>query len=109
MNILLAIDFSKGSQLALDEAAARPWPAGTEFLALNVLDIRGFARFPAVIDDAKRQAASGQAGCREADSRRSQLRFRSDCRRATQHNHGIREALEGRFRDAGFSWPRHRS
>jgi nucleotide-binding universal stress UspA family protein len=57
MNILLAIDFSKGSQVALDEAAARPWPAGTEFLALNVLDIRGFARFPVVIDDAKRQAA----------------------------------------------------
>jgi nucleotide-binding universal stress UspA family protein len=57
MRILLALDFSKGSQLALDAAAARPWPAGTEFLALNVLDIRGFARLPAVIEDAKRQAA----------------------------------------------------
>lgn len=57
MNILLAIDSSEGAQITLNEAAARPWPADTEFLALDVLDIRGFARFPAVIEDAKRQAA----------------------------------------------------
>ena len=57
MKILLAVDSSKGSQIALCEAATRPWPAGTEFLILNVLDIRSFARFPAVIEDAKRQAA----------------------------------------------------
>jgi nucleotide-binding universal stress UspA family protein len=57
MKILLAIDSSKGSQVALCEAATRPWPVGTEFLILNVLDIRSFARFPAVIEDAKRQAA----------------------------------------------------
>lgn len=57
MNILLAIDSSQGAQIALNEAAARPWPAGTEFLALTVLDIHGFAHFPSVIEDAKRQAA----------------------------------------------------
>ena len=39
MKILLAIDSSKGSQIALDEAAARPWPAGTEFLVLNAVAI----------------------------------------------------------------------
>ena len=57
MKVLLAIDSSKGSQMALGEAAARSWPADTEFLALNVLDFRSFAGFPAVIEDAKRQAA----------------------------------------------------
>jgi nucleotide-binding universal stress UspA family protein len=57
VNILLAIDSSEGAQIALNEAAARPWPADTEFLALTVLDIPGFARFPAEIEDAKRQAA----------------------------------------------------
>ena len=57
MKVLLAMDSSKGSQAALDEAAARAWPAGTEFLVLTALDIRSFARFPAAIEDAKRQAA----------------------------------------------------
>jgi nucleotide-binding universal stress UspA family protein len=56
MKILLAIDPSEGSQIALSEAAARPWPPNTEFLALNALDIRSFARFPAVAEEAKRQA-----------------------------------------------------
>jgi hypothetical protein len=56
MKVLLAIDASKGSPIALGEAAVRSWPADTEFLALNVLDVRSFARFPAVIEDAKRQA-----------------------------------------------------
>lgn len=56
MKILLAIDASEGSQIALSEAAARPWPRNTEFLALNVLDIRSFARIPAVLEEAKRQA-----------------------------------------------------
>jgi hypothetical protein len=46
MKVLLAMDSSKGSQAALDEAAARAWPAGTEFLVLTALDIRSFARFP---------------------------------------------------------------
>jgi nucleotide-binding universal stress UspA family protein len=57
MKVLLAIDASKGSQIALGEAAVRSWPADTEFLAVNVLDVRSFARFPAVIEDAKRQAS----------------------------------------------------
>jgi nucleotide-binding universal stress UspA family protein len=57
MKVLLAIDFSKGSQHVLEEAAARPWPTGTEFLVLNVLDMRSFGRFSAALEDAKREAA----------------------------------------------------
>jgi nucleotide-binding universal stress UspA family protein len=55
MKILLAVDSSKGSQVALDEALARPWPANTEFLLLSVLE-RSFARFPEILRDAEQQA-----------------------------------------------------
>src|ERR1700739_310014 len=55
MKILLAVDSSKGSQVALDEAFARPWPANTEFLLLSVLE-RSFARFPEILRDAEQQA-----------------------------------------------------
>lgn len=55
MKILLAVDSSKGSQFALDEALARPWPVNTEFLLLSVLE-RSFARFPEILRDAEQQA-----------------------------------------------------
>jgi nucleotide-binding universal stress UspA family protein len=57
MKILLAIDPSKSGQFVADEAAVRPWPAGSVFVAVHALDVRSFARFPAVIEDAKRAAA----------------------------------------------------
>lgn len=58
MKILLAIDSSRGSQVALDEVVARPWPAGTEFTVVHVVDVRNFAHFPAVIEDAERAGAN---------------------------------------------------
>jgi nucleotide-binding universal stress UspA family protein len=55
MKVLLAIDSSPASERVLDEAAARPWPEGTIFSVVNVVDVQGFARLPALIEDAKRE------------------------------------------------------
>ncbi len=56
MKVLVAIDSSPGSEHVLDETAARPWPAETVFSVVNVVDIHRFARLPALIEDAKREA-----------------------------------------------------
>lgn len=55
MKVLIAIDRSPASQLVLDEAAARPWPRGTTFCVLNVVDAQLFAYLPELIEDAKRE------------------------------------------------------
>ena len=56
MKVLVAIDASPCSQRVLDEAATRPWPLDTNFFVLNVVDVQRFARFPAMIEDARREA-----------------------------------------------------
>jgi nucleotide-binding universal stress UspA family protein len=56
--VLLAIDSSAASKNVVDEAAARPWPKQTVFSALHVVDFHNFARFPLLIEEAKRQAAA---------------------------------------------------
>jgi len=38
MKLLLAIDSSKGSQTAVDEVAARPWPAGSTAEVISVVE-----------------------------------------------------------------------
>ena len=53
MKVLLAIDGSSGSQHVVSEAAARPWPTGTVFCALSVVDMGHWEGLPALIDDAK--------------------------------------------------------
>jgi nucleotide-binding universal stress UspA family protein len=58
MRVLIAVDSSSSSQRALDEAAARPWPHDTDFYALNVVDVQRFSRFPALIEDARREATA---------------------------------------------------
>lgn len=55
MKVLIAIDFSPASERVLDEAATRPWPQGTVFSVVHVVDVQGFARFPALIEAAKRE------------------------------------------------------
>ncbi len=55
MKILIAIDCSPASERVLDEAAVRPWPEGTVFSVVNVVDVQRFARLPALIEDAKRE------------------------------------------------------
>src|SRR5208282_6409657 len=56
MKVLLAIDSSKASQTVVSEAEQRPWPAGTKFCVIHVVDLWSFARVPAVIEDAKQAA-----------------------------------------------------
>ncbi len=55
MKVLIAVDSSSASQQVLEEAAARPWPAGTTFCVANVVALQHYARFPALIEDAKRE------------------------------------------------------
>jgi nucleotide-binding universal stress UspA family protein len=42
MNILLAVDASSASQAAVDQVAARPWPAGSQVEILTVVETPGF-------------------------------------------------------------------
>ncbi|HET8921840.1 MAG TPA: universal stress protein [Candidatus Acidoferrum sp.] len=56
MKVLVAIECSPASERVLDEAAVRPWPEGTTFSVVNVVDVHRFARLPALIEDAKREA-----------------------------------------------------
>jgi nucleotide-binding universal stress UspA family protein len=39
MKILLAVDASQASQAAIDEVAARPWPAGSQVEVLTVIEV----------------------------------------------------------------------
>ena len=55
MKVLIAVDSSPSSQRVLEEAAVRPWPTGTSFSVVHVVDVQGFARLPALIEDAKRE------------------------------------------------------
>ena len=56
MKVLIAIDYSLASERVIDEAVARPWPEGTTFSVVNVVDVQHFARLPALIEDAKCEA-----------------------------------------------------
>jgi len=55
MRVLIALDSSPASERVLDEALARPWPKGTTFSVVTVVDIQRFTRFPVLIEDAKRE------------------------------------------------------
>jgi nucleotide-binding universal stress UspA family protein len=57
MKVLLAIDSLPASHL-VDAAAARPWPSGTVFCVMSVVDMRHWEGLPALIEDAKHQAQS---------------------------------------------------
>ena len=56
MKVVIAIDSSPASQYVLDKAAARPWPRGTTFCVLNVVDCQLFVYIPELLEDAKRDA-----------------------------------------------------
>ena len=58
MKILLAIDSSSASQNVIAEAAARPWPSGTRFCVLHIVDVLGMGRSLAMIDEEKRYGQS---------------------------------------------------
>jgi nucleotide-binding universal stress UspA family protein len=77
MKVLLAIDGSHHSQAALDEAASRPWPAGTEFRVLTVLQLKWLSTVGPLYMAASADLESIQEQKREArdllDGARTQL------------------------------------
>ncbi len=56
MKVLLAIDGSFASQTVINTAAQRPWPRGTSFAVIHIVDLGALARVPALIEDEKRSA-----------------------------------------------------
>jgi nucleotide-binding universal stress UspA family protein len=66
MKILLAIDLSAGSQVAVDEVATRPWPAGTSVHILGVADTERLPFAPDVVEEIleRTNAAIGEAADR---------------------------------------------
>jgi|SRR5580704_13487506 nucleotide-binding universal stress UspA family protein len=55
MKVLLAIDSSHTSHV-VDMASARPWPKGTVFCVMSVVDMDKWEGMPALVEDAKREA-----------------------------------------------------
>ena len=55
MKILVAVNSSPSSQRVVEEAAARPWPEGSVFSVVHVVDLQRFAKLPMLVDDAKRE------------------------------------------------------
>lgn len=53
MKVLIATDCSPAADLVVTEAAARPWPQGTTFSILNVLDLHRFAGLPALVEESR--------------------------------------------------------
>ncbi len=56
MKVLLAID--RCDSLVISEATNRPWPSGTLFCVMSVVDLRHWAGLPQLIEDAKHTAES---------------------------------------------------
>jgi nucleotide-binding universal stress UspA family protein len=56
MKVLLGIDPSTASQAVTDTAVERPWPRGTSFAIIHIVDLASFARVPALIEEEKRSA-----------------------------------------------------
>lgn len=56
MKVMLAIDGSSASRLLVPTAVARPWPVGTTFHVLSVIDLGRWEGMPALIDDARQEA-----------------------------------------------------
>lgn len=54
MKILVALDGSASSEAVIREAAERPWPQGTEFLAIAALDPFFFTHAPLLLEEAKK-------------------------------------------------------
>jgi nucleotide-binding universal stress UspA family protein len=51
MKILLAVDLSAGSQVAVNEVAMRPWPAGTSVQVVGVADTEKLPFAPSVVEE----------------------------------------------------------
>ena len=56
MRILVAVDGSSASDAVIQEAARRPWPAGSEFEVVTVVDPFFFTRAPLLLEEAKKSS-----------------------------------------------------
>jgi len=61
MKILIAADGSASSDSIFQEAASRPWPTGTSFTVVTVVDPFFFSRVPHLLDEAKQKTAQALA------------------------------------------------
>jgi nucleotide-binding universal stress UspA family protein len=66
MKILIAIDSSAASQYVVSAAATRPWPSGTVFCVVSVVDLRQWEGMPVLIEEKKRQGQLLVKGAMEA-------------------------------------------
>jgi nucleotide-binding universal stress UspA family protein len=55
MKVLIASDCSPASALVIDEAAGRPWPSGTTFSVLYVVDLQRFVGLPPLLEEHERR------------------------------------------------------
>jgi len=56
MRVLIAVDGSKASAEVLQEALARPWPTGSAFCLITVVDPFFFTKAPLLLDEARGMA-----------------------------------------------------
>ena len=54
MKVLIATDCLPAAEQVIHEAAARPWPRGTAFLILNVVNLHRFAGLPRLMEESNR-------------------------------------------------------
>jgi nucleotide-binding universal stress UspA family protein len=76
MNILLAVDASSASQAAVVQVAARPWPAGSHFEVLTVVETPGFLTQGLATEELKTRAQH-LADAAAAQLRSQQLRAKA--------------------------------
>lgn len=58
MRILIAIDKSPASSYVVDEAATHPWPTGSQFSVIHVVDEGHFVGHAQLVENAKRDGGS---------------------------------------------------
>src|SRR5271169_4120691 len=56
MRILVGVDGSSSSATVIEEVARRPWPAGSEFAVVTVVDPYFFPKAPLLLEEAKQSA-----------------------------------------------------
>jgi nucleotide-binding universal stress UspA family protein len=56
MKVLIAIDSSPASTVVVEDAAAHPWPEGTVFSVVHVVDLQRFVKLQALLPEAKQEA-----------------------------------------------------
>jgi hypothetical protein len=56
MKVLVAIDRSPSSDMVLQAATTRTWPAGTTFCVFNVVNLLRFERLRGLIEQASRES-----------------------------------------------------